>query len=307
MAGKNFTATIEVAQPALKVFNDITDVRKWWSGDFKGNSTELNDEFIIHHPGQHYSKQQLVEVVPGKKMTWLVTDSKLNWLKKDQEEWTNTKMVFEITGNANTTVVHFTHEGLVPGKECYAMCEKGWTIIIKDWLFHFITTGAPSKEMMKAAEIRNQLLEKRAAAEKYSFRKTVTVTASAEETMEKISQVNLWWIKGFLGNASGLHDTFKVLFGEPSYVDFMVSELVPGKKVVWKVVDCYLHWFQDKKEWNNTEVVFELASKNGKTNIDFTHLGLIPEVECYEVCEKGWSGHINTLATFINEGKGLPG
>jgi hypothetical protein len=66
-----------------------------------------------------------------------------------------------------------------------------------------------------------------------------------------------------------------------------------------------LPWFQDKKEWNNTEVVFELSEENGKTTIDFTHIGLVPEIECYNVCEKGWNGHINTLVQFINEGKGL--
>jgi hypothetical protein len=39
------------------------------------------------------------------------------------------------------------------------MCKKGWTMIIKNWLFHFITVGTPSTEMSKAAEIRTRLLE----------------------------------------------------------------------------------------------------------------------------------------------------
>ena len=38
------------------------------------------------------------------------------------------------------------------------MCEKGWTMIITSWLFHFITYGTQSPEMSKAAEIRNQML-----------------------------------------------------------------------------------------------------------------------------------------------------
>jgi hypothetical protein len=29
-------------------------------------------------------------------------------------------------------------------------------MIIKDWLFHFITTGVPPEKMAKAAEVRNQ-------------------------------------------------------------------------------------------------------------------------------------------------------
>ncbi len=306
MTNKSYTATIEVTQSAVEVFNSITDVTKWWSKDFEGNSTKLNDEFIINHPNQHYSKQKLVEVIPGKKIVWLVTESKLNWLKNNKEEWTNTKMIFEISSKDDKTVLHFTHEGLVPEQECYAMCEKGWNIIIRNWLFHFITIGTASEEMAKAAQIRNQYLEDKDKTEKKNFHRTITVNASAEETMKKISQINFWWKKDFSGSAEKLNDTFTVPFTEPSFVDFVVSEFVPDKKVVWKVTDCFLPWFQDKKEWNNTEVVFELLKENGKTKIDFTHVGLVPEVECYDVCEKGWNGHIDTLAKFINEGKGLP-
>ena len=86
---------------------------------------------LLTNPGAHYSKQKLVEVVPGKKIVWLVTVSTLYWLKKDQHEWANTKMIFEITTKGDKTVLHFIHEGLVPGKECYAMCEQGWNMVIK--------------------------------------------------------------------------------------------------------------------------------------------------------------------------------
>ena len=121
MTNRSFTAIIEVIKSPQSVFNTITqDVAKWWGGkDLKGNSIKLNDEFIINHPGAHYSKQKLVEVIPGKKIVWLVTESTLYWLKKDQHEWANTKMIFEISIKGDKTVLHFTHEGLVPEKECY--------------------------------------------------------------------------------------------------------------------------------------------------------------------------------------------
>jgi hypothetical protein len=73
------------------------------------------------------------------------------------------------------------------------------------------------------------------------------VNASAEEAMKKISQVNRWWKKDFSGSAQTLNDQFTVPFTEPSFVDFVVSELVPAKKIVWKVTDCYLGGLKLKK------------------------------------------------------------
>ena len=141
MKHKNYIASFEVANSPQDVFNRINDVSKWWSKDFEGSSTKLNDEFVIRHGDLHYSKQKLVEVIPNKRIVWLVTDSKLNWLEKDKYEWTNTRMVFEITTKGDKTMLHFTHAGLVPEKESYAKVEQGWNMVIKEWLFNYITDG----------------------------------------------------------------------------------------------------------------------------------------------------------------------
>jgi len=140
MQSKSYTTSMEVTSPLEKVFNCINNVSAWWSKDFEGSSTKLHDEFVIHHPGKHYSKQELIEIIPNKKVVWLVTYSKLDWLEKDKHEWTNTKMIFEITTNGDKTLVHFTHEGLVPEKECYNRCEQGWNMVIKTQLLNFINS-----------------------------------------------------------------------------------------------------------------------------------------------------------------------
>ncbi|PWT96763.1 MAG: SRPBCC domain-containing protein [Bacteroidetes bacterium] len=142
--------------------------------------------------------------------------------------------------------------------------------------------------------------------ESSNYHKTIEVIGNSRDAMKKISQINHWWKNDFSGRAEKLNDTFIVPFTAPSFVDFIVSEEIPGKKLVWKVTDCFLPWFQDKKEWNNTEVVFELSENKGKTRIDFTHVGLVPQMECFEVCQNGWNGHINALMKFINEGIGIP-
>ncbi len=138
------------------------------------------------------------------------------------------------------------------------------------------------------------------------FSYALTVNASAKETMKKISEVNLWWAKSFKGKAGKLNDEFSVYFGD-TYVDFKISEVIPNKKIIWLVTDCNLHWIKDKKEWKNTEVIFTLTEKNGKTQIDFVHKGLTPDSECYESCKPGWTGHLKgSLQNLIDDGKGSP-
>ena len=138
MAEKNFTVTIELEKSSRDVFKAITDeVAKWWGGkDFDGSSTKLNDEFTIIHEDVHYSKQKLIEIIPDKKIVWLVSESKLNWLEKDKHEWTNTKMIFELTVKGHMTELKFIHEGLVPEKECYSRCIQGWDMVIKERLYN---------------------------------------------------------------------------------------------------------------------------------------------------------------------------
>jgi len=141
---------------------------------------------------------------------------------------------------------------------------------------------------------------------KKDFHKTITVNASASETLKKINQVSKWWAKKVKGKSEKLNDTFTVDFGT-TWVDFQITELVPNKKVVWKVTDCNLEWIKNKKEWKDTEVVFDISTENGKTKIDFTHIGLVPGIECYTDCEAGWSEHLAIgLEALINEGKGQP-
>ncbi len=86
-----------------------------------------------------------------------------------------------------------------------------------------------------------------------------------------------------------------------------IIEVVPDKKVVWQVTDCYLHWLKDKKEWKGTRMSFEVSTKNNSTQINFTHIGLVPEIECYDGCAKGWNQYVKeSLFKLITEGKGLP-
>lgn len=145
--GQSYAATIEVDKPPHHVFESIVDVSKWWGGkDLEGSTRLLNGEFTIKHGDVHYSKQRMVEVVPGQRVVWLITESRLAWLE-NKHEWTDTRLVFEIAPKGDGTVLHFTHEGLVPELECYPTCSGGWELVIKDYLLNFIANGRVAAQL----------------------------------------------------------------------------------------------------------------------------------------------------------------
>src|SRR5207344_512426 len=92
----------------------------------------------------HFSKQKIVEFIPGEKVVWLVTESQLNFIK-DKSEWTGTTISFELSEINNKTQLRFTHLGLVPKIECYGDCSNAWTQLIQESLLSLITTGKGKK------------------------------------------------------------------------------------------------------------------------------------------------------------------
>jgi hypothetical protein len=156
MKTPDYHTSIMVDATAHEAFKAINSVTKWWTENLEGNSQKLNDEFSVRFGDVHYSNQKLVEVVPDKKVVWLVTDSKLNFLK-DKQEWTNTKISFELSKLDNRTQIHFAHIGLVPEIECFDACSNAWSQYIQGSLLKLINTGKgqpTAKENKQSAKVK---------------------------------------------------------------------------------------------------------------------------------------------------------
>jgi len=149
MQNRDFTTTIEVDQTPMEAFSAINNVRAWWPGEIDGDTKKLNDEFTYRYKKFHYSKQKMVEVIPGKKVVWLVTDSSLNFVE-NKTEWTGTKIIFEISEKDSRTQIRFTHLGLVPQYECFNSCSNAWSDIIKNGLKNVIISGKGQANLEKA-------------------------------------------------------------------------------------------------------------------------------------------------------------
>lgn len=142
--------------------------------------------------------------------------------------------------------------------------------------------------------------------EKNDFTSSISANLSAGEAVKKISNVPEWWGITFSGSSEKQNDKFIVKMGGESFFNFTVTELIPGKRIVWLITDCNMPWYSDKKEWANTNLIFDLTEKNGVTELKFTHEGLTPEVECYNDCSPGWTHWIQTsLFSYFTTGKGV--
>ncbi|TCC96034.1 SRPBCC domain-containing protein [Pedobacter hiemivivus] len=136
----DFTTTILVDQSPKAAFDAINNVRGWWSEEIEGHTEKLNDEFDYHYQDVHRCKMRLIEVIPEKKVVWLVLDNYFKFTE-DKSEWIGTKVIFEIEKKDNKTQIRVTHQGLVPEYECYDICVNAWTQYVQQSLFNLITKG----------------------------------------------------------------------------------------------------------------------------------------------------------------------
>jgi hypothetical protein len=151
MNNQNFTTTFLVDQTPKKVFDAINNVRGWWSGEIEGDTDKLGAEFTYRYQDVHRSTHKITELVPGKKVVWHTTDSRINFVK-DKAEWKGTDIVFEITKQGDKTELRFTHIGLVPAIQCYGECSGAWEYYINDSLRRLITTGKEQPEQKEKAD-----------------------------------------------------------------------------------------------------------------------------------------------------------
>jgi uncharacterized protein YndB with AHSA1/START domain len=142
---------------------------------------------------------------------------------------------------------------------------------------------------------------------KQDFTTTISVDASPEEAFRAINHVRGWWSGDIDGVTDRPGGEFTYRYKDVHRTRQRIIEMIPARRVVWRVVDSHLDFVNDKREWNGTEIVFDIAAKDGKTEVRFTHVGLVPQSECYGSCSNAWGTLINhNLRRLITTGKEQP-
>ncbi len=110
------------------------------------------------------------------------------------------------------------------------------------------------------------------------FTTSISVAQTPEEVFKAINNVRGWWS----GEIDG--DTGKL-----------------GAEFTYRYKDLHL---KEKSEWTGTDIVFEISKKDGKTEVRFTHVGLVPRFQCYGDCSSAWGTLVNeNLRKLITMGR----
>jgi len=140
-----------------------------------------------------------------------------------------------------------------------------------------------------------------------NYTTTILVDQTLAEVFAAINNTRTWWTgePGVEGRTDKLGDEFTYRYGDVHRSTHKITELVKDKKIVWHTLDAQLNFVPNKSEWTGTDVVFEITKQGDQTELRFTHVGLVPAIQCYGDCSGAWGFYINeSLRSLITTGKG---
>jgi uncharacterized protein YndB with AHSA1/START domain len=144
------------------------------------------------------------------------------------------------------------------------------------------------------------------------YKKDILIAAPAADVYRALTTpagLRGWWTATCdVGTGVGARSTFR--FGQTHNV-MRIEGLQPDAEVRWRCLEQHHHapgQLTRVDEWAGTSVVFLLEPKTpASTLLHFEHLGLVPALECYEICNGGWNHFLGTsLKNLVETGTGAP-
>ncbi len=140
-----------------------------------------------------------------------------------------------------------------------------------------------------------------------NYTTTISVDKDISSAFNSIKNIRGWWSEAIEGNTDKVGETFFYHYKDVHLCKIKLIEMVADNKLVYQVIDNEFNFTKDKTEWINTKLIFDLSTEGNKTKIVFTHEGLVPDYECYNVCNDAWTSYIQgSLKNFIETGIGKP-
>jgi hypothetical protein len=136
-----------------------------------------------------------------------------------------------------------------------------------------------------------------------SYTSTVRFTKTADDVFDALSKVT-----GIAGSWSPAHGSaeaggeLRLDHNHPDPLVLKVDIADRPRSVEWTVLDYPLN-----PEWVGTGIAFALRPiDSGGTEVEFHHHGLIPQLDCYDQCSRGWDYYLPSLHAYVEPGPVTP-
>jgi uncharacterized protein YndB with AHSA1/START domain len=140
-----------------------------------------------------------------------------------------------------------------------------------------------------------------------NFTVSFIVDQHPEAVFAAINDVRGWWAGDLEGETDVPGASFAYRYQDVHFSKQTISELLPGRRVVWHVDEASLSFTSEPDEWVGTDITFEILPMDSGTEVRFTHVGLTPKMECFEACSDAWTFYVSdSLRSLITTGVGKP-
>ena len=140
-----------------------------------------------------------------------------------------------------------------------------------------------------------------AAGDAADYRYTMDIDAPVERIIEAVTDetaIVRWWTSVSASERHG--DEVRLVMGGQS-LTFAIACPADGE-VTWTVSTCEM-----APDWVGTKPSFSIRpGGDGATRLEFRHIGLVPSLECFDLCRAGWAHFMPSLHQYLETGEGLP-
>jgi uncharacterized protein YndB with AHSA1/START domain len=263
MTSNDYDTTIRVKTPPDAVFDALTTVTglgAWWNPATGSGATDGELRFVMNAPDPLVI--HVDEATRPTTVRWTVTDCPF------LPDWIGTRPTFVITpGDADTSELHFRHEGLNDDLECIDMCTRSWNHYLATSLRDYLEVGSGSPLGSPADRARRETQWQPTGT---SIHQEAVIAARPQQVFDLLTHGHLF--SAATGQPADITaregDSFSLFGGR---VEGRQIELVPGQRVVqaWRFGTAHPSpW--DKGVYSTVRFALEPAGDGTRLVIDHT-------------------------------------
>ncbi len=141
-----------------------------------------------------------------------------------------------------------------------------------------------------------------------SYSTEIKISVRPEAVYQALTnRIDKWWTES-ANEARQVGDKLVVRFEKATCWQMIVLEASKNQLLIWQVLEANhdLDKIARKDEWKDTSIQWRIETTEVGSKLILTHQGLVPTLQCFEICQSGWDYFLGSLKSFLETGKGYP-